>query len=76
MKHQRTFSITKLKHQFNLTDQQLDLAVTKLYEHRFIDVFQHPEKPDQERYIELLKMIDKKCKDELFKLIGSIKNEK
>jgi len=77
MKLQRTFSLDKLFYQFKkqgITRDNFDFFVTKMYEARFIDVFQDPLIPNVERYTELEKLTSFKNKDELFKLIEELKN--
>jgi len=77
MKLQRTFSLDKLFYQFKkqgITRDNFDFFVTKMYEARFIDVFQDPLIPNVERYTELEKLTSFQNKDELFKLIEELKN--
>lgn len=72
----RTFSLDTLYYKFKskgITRSNFDMFVTKMYEARFIDVFQDPMIPGIERFTELEKLTSFQNKDELFKLIQSIK---
>lgn len=78
MKHARTYSLDTLYYKFKskgVTRDNFDFFVTKMYEARFIDVFQDPLIPNVERYVELDKLTNRQNRDELFKLIQELKND-
>lgn len=76
-KHCRTFNIERLYHQFlkssGISRDKLPILISKLYEHRFIDLYRSETELELERYSELEKLLNGQHRDELFKLVQSIK---
>lgn len=76
MKYSRTFSTSKLYHKFlkpeNIPLEKLPFLVSKLFEANFIELY-HNADFSAERYSENEKLISKTHKDELFKIVQSLK---
>jgi hypothetical protein len=78
---QRTFMLGKLYFQFlrpkGIPIQQLPFLVTKLYEAEFIVVYaSNGALLEDERYTETPKLLSGENRDELFKIIESLKEPK
>lgn len=73
----RTFNLSRLFHKFlkpkNIGVEKLPTLVTLLFEHGFIDLLQADDF-QTERYIELEKLTDRKNRNELFKIVQSLKD--
>jgi len=77
MKHPRSFKLESLYHRF-LKPKDIDISdlprfVSMMYAAGFIDLYHDNEDPDVERYVELEKLTSREHRDELFKLIQSLK---
>lgn len=74
---QRTFTLAKLYFQFlmpkRIPIEQLPFLVSKLYEAGFIEVFAPSEPLGAERYTENDKLTSRNHRDELFKIVESLK---
>lgn len=81
MRLTRTFRLDRLHHKFlkpnNISIEKLPFLVSKLYEAGFIEVwkdgYDHISNTYIERYSETEKLTSRKYKNELFKIIGSLK---
>ena len=75
MNYKRTFALSRLYHQFlkpkSVPLEKLPLLATKLYEAGFIELYHNFE--DVERYSETEKLTSRQHRDELFKIVNSLK---
>lgn len=68
---------SQLYHQFlkpqQISEDYLPLLVAKLYEASFIELYQDEVSPDVEKYSETEKLTSRQHRDELFKIVNSLK---